>query len=111
MKNQTKEPKNLTGYADQEILIDRLSIAISNFSKMHSGTIRMYVKDALNDALGKRNASFKDMKIRSKEERNNFVKDIVVFSIKRSTLIASFDDIYEACLAVYYEWKKEFRPD
>ena len=106
-KNKIKQDRS--GFKEQEILIDQFAEHISNYSKLHKDTIKIYVTDALSDALEKRSTTFKKMKSKELEERNAFVRDIVAFSIKRATLIASFDKIYEDCIKVYEDWKKTYR--
>ncbi len=103
--------KKLSGHEEQEILINRLSDCISGFSKMHTSTIETYVKDALSDALEKRSLNFKDIKTRTKEEKSGFVKDIVLYSVKKATLVGSVDEIVAACNSVYEEWKQQYRPE
>ena len=107
--DKDKLKQKISGFEEQEILIDLLAEKISSYSKLHQDTIKLYVTDALSDALEKRNTSFKKMKSKDLEERNNFVKDIVAFSIKRATLIASFDKIYDECIQAYEEWKNIYR--
>lgn len=106
-----EKQKTITGYEEQELLIDMLADTIEKIAQKSEGSMRLYVRQGLDDALQKRNKTFKDMKFTPIEERNNFVYDIVINTVKRTKLVASVDEIVNSCTKVYSEWKKIYRPN
>ncbi len=106
-----KKKKNLTGYEEQEILIDMLAETIGTIAGMSKDSLKFDIRESLYDALEKRKLKFKDIKTRSTEEKKNFVNDIVIYTVKRVTLVEKVDKIFEECTKTYTRWKKQYRPD
>ncbi len=75
---QKKIREKLTGYEEQEILIEMLTEKISEITKMYASTLKLYVSQALQDALDKRKMPFKKIKYTSQEEKTKFVSEIVI---------------------------------
>ena len=108
---QKKIKETMAGYDEQEKLIDMMSSSIANIVEMNASTLRLSVDQALNDALKKRDAAFKDIKFVSQNEKTEFVNDLVIQTVKRAKLVGSVDEIVEECNKVYDEWKIKYRPE
>jgi hypothetical protein len=108
--NFKKQQERLTGYEEQEILIDMLSSSIGRVVGTEEGALKIYVKQSLNDALVKRKAAFKDIKYTTQDEKTRFVNDLVINTIKRAKLVADADKIVPECNRAYDEWKQKYSP-
>ncbi len=105
-----KKRENLTGYEEQEILIDMLAETIGKTAGMNTDSLKYDIRESLYDALEKRHLKFKDIKTQTAEEKKSFVNDIVINTVKRATLVEKVDEIIEECNKTYTKWKKKYRP-
>ncbi len=111
MKNSQalQNKKMLKGSDDQEILMSMLTSMIEDVIKNPRGSIRVFTTQALIDALEKRNTVFSKVMSNSRDERNKFVKEVVINTIKRAKLVEFADKIMPECDKVYWKWDKQYQ--
>ena len=103
--------KKIKGFEEQDILIEELSHAISRASRETESSIRIHVTEGLYDALEKRHIPFKKTKALTVEEKQKFINDIVINTIKRAKLVVWTDKILEESNRAYNDWKIIYRPN
>lgn len=109
-ENKTLYNKNmLKGSNDQEVLMTMLTSVIEDVVNNPRGSIRVFTTQALIDALEKRNTVFSKIMSNSKDERNKFVKEVVVNTIKRAKLVEFVDKIIHECDKAYWKWDKQYQ--
>ena len=86
-----KTKKKLTGYQEQEVLIQLFAACIAGIVGMNEETLKLYLSQALQDALDKRKMTFKHVKSIPKEEKVKFINDLVLYTVKRAKLVSSVD--------------------
>jgi uncharacterized protein (DUF2461 family) len=106
---QALQNKNmLKGSHDQEILMTMLTSMIEDVIKNPRGSIRVFTTQALIDSLEKRNTVFSKVMNNSTDERNKFIKEVVINTIKRAKLVEFADKIMPECDKVYWKWDKQY---
>jgi hypothetical protein len=106
-ENQALQNENmLKGSYDQEILMTMLTSMIEDIVQNPRGSIRVFTTQATIDALEKRNTVFSKVMNNSKDERNKFIKEVVVNTIKRAKLVEFADKIMPECDKIYWKWAR-----
>ncbi|HOO71632.1 MAG TPA: hypothetical protein PK926_07710 [Spirochaetota bacterium] len=110
-EERERQKQQSSGYRDQEELIDVLSESISTLGDLSKGMIVLHLRQSLIDCLEKRGTTFKKIRSLPPEEKETFINELVINTVKRAKLVGSVDKIIESCNSAYDAWKKKNRPE